>query len=117
MLPVSKRALICGVSGQDGAYLARLLLDKGYEVYGTSRDAQMNSFSNLTKLGIKEKVRLESMSLTDFRSVLQALAKTQPDEVYDLAGQTAVGLSFQQPVETLASVATGTLNLLEAIRF
>jgi len=114
---VSKRALICGVSGQDGAYLARLLLEKGYEVYGTSRDAQMNSFSSLSRLGIKDRVHLESMSLTDFRSVLQALAKTQPDEVYNLAGQSSVGLSFQQPVETLESIATGTLNLLEAIRF
>ena len=57
------------------------------------------------------------MSLTDFRSVLQVLTKIQPDEVYNLAGQSSVGLSFEQPVETLESIATGTLNLLEAIRF
>jgi GDPmannose 4,6-dehydratase len=68
-------------------------------------------------LGIKDQVKLESMSLTDFRSVLQVLTKIQPDEVYNLAGQTSVGLSFGQPVETLESIATGTLNLLEAIRF
>lgn len=112
-----KKALICGVSGQDGAYLAKLLLDQGYQVSGTSRDAQMSSFGNLARLGIREQVKLESMSLNDFRSVLQVLAKIQPDEVYNLAGQSSVGLSFEQPVETLESIATGTLNLLEAIRF
>jgi len=114
---MSKRALICGVSGQDGAYLAQLLLSKGYEVYGSSRDAQMSPFTNLVRLGIKQDVCLESVSLTDFRSVLQALMKVQPDEVYNLAGQSSVGLSFQQPVETHESIALGTLNLLEAIRF
>lgn len=112
-----KKALICGISGQDGAYLAKLLLDRGYFVCGTSRDAQMSSFGNLTRLGIRDSVKLESMSLNDFRSVLQVLAKIEPDEVYNLAGQTSVGLSFEQPVETLESIATGTLNLLEAIRF
>jgi len=112
-----KKALICGISGQDGAYLARLLLNKGYEVWGTSRDAQMSGFRNLSILGIKDKVTLVSMALTDFRSVLQVLTRCQPDEVYNLAGQSSVGLSFEQPVETLESIATGTLNLLEAIRF
>jgi GDPmannose 4,6-dehydratase len=114
---MAKKALICGISGQDGAYLAQLLLDEGYTVCGTSRDAGMSSFSNLTRLGIKERVKLESMALNDFRSVLQVLRKIQPDEVYNLAGQSSVGLSFEQPVETLESIATGTLNLLEAIRF
>lgn len=112
-----KRALICGISGQDGAYLAELLLKKGYFVCGTSRDAQMSEFRNLSRLGIRDSVKMESMSLNDFRSVLQVLTKIQPDEVYNLAGQTSVGLSFEQPVETLESIATGTLNLLEAIRF
>jgi len=112
-----RKALICGISGQDGAYLAQLLLNQGYTVCGTSRDAQMSSFRNLVYLGIKNQVKLESMSLTDFRSVLQVLTKIQPDEIYNLAGQTSVGLSFGQPVETLESIATGTLNLLEAIRF
>jgi GDPmannose 4,6-dehydratase len=112
-----KKALICGISGQDGAYLAQLLLNQGYTVTGTSRDAQVSSFRNLAYLGIKDQVKLESMSLTDFRSVLQILTKIQPDEIYNLAGQTSVGLSFEQPVETLESIATGTLNLLEAIRF
>ncbi|MDY7021640.1 MAG: GDP-mannose 4,6-dehydratase [Cyanobacteriota bacterium] len=112
-----KTALICGISGQDGAYLADLLLQKGYSVYGTSRDAQMSSFRNLSRLGIREKVKLESMILTDFRSVLQVLTKVKPYEIYNLAAQSSVGLSFNQPVETLESIATGTLNLLEAIRF
>ncbi len=112
-----KKALICGISGQDGAYLAQFLLNQGYTVCGTSRDAQISPFQNLVYLGIKDQIKLESMSLTDFRSVLQVLTKIQPDEIYNLAGQTSVGLSFGQPVETLESIATGTLNLLEAVRF
>ncbi len=112
-----KKALICGISGQDGAYLAKLLLEKGYIVCGTSRDAQVSSFRNLLRLGIREQVKFESLVPTDFRSVLQVISKIQPDEIYNLAGQTSVGLSFNQPVETLESIATGTLNFLEAIRF
>jgi GDPmannose 4,6-dehydratase len=112
-----KRALICGVGGQDGAYLARLLLDKGYTVIGTSRDAQTASFSALHRLGVRDRVQAVSMTLTDFRSVLQVIADARPDEVYNLAGQTSVGLSFQMPVETLESISVGTLNLLEALRF
>lgn len=112
-----KKALISGVSGQDGAYLARLLLEKGYEVHGTARDAQMSTFFNLKLLGIKDRITFHSMALNDFRSVLQVLTKVQPDEIYNLAGQSSVGLSFDQPVETLESISVGTLNLLEAIRF
>lgn len=112
-----KTALISGISGQDGSYLAKLLLEKGYNVCGTSRDAQISTFNNLSCLGIRDQVKLDSMSLNDFRSVLQILTKYKPDEIYNLAGQSSVGLSFQQPVETLESIATGTLNLLEAIRF
>ncbi len=111
------RALICGISGQDGAYLAQLFLKKGYEVAGTSRDAQVNPFSNLCRLGLRDQVRLESASPIDFRSILQVLRKVQPHEVYNLAGQSSVGLSFEQPVETFESIVTGTVNLLEAIRF
>lgn len=112
-----KKALICGISGQDGAYLAKLLLEKGYFVCGTSRDAQISSFRNLLRLGIRDQVTFESLVPTDFRSVLQVISKVEPDEIYNLAGQTSVGLSFEQPVETLESIATGTLNFLEAIRF
>lgn len=112
-----KRALICGISGQDGAYIAKLLLSKGYEVYGGSRDAQMSSFKNLIILNIIDDVRLISINLNDFRSVLQTIIKIKPDEIYNLAGQSSVGLSFEQPVETLESISIGTLNILESIRF
>ncbi len=112
-----KTALICGISGQDGAYLAQLLLRMGYQVCGTSRDAQVSSFRNLVRLGIHDQVKTCSMALNDFRSVLQVLNKVQPDEIYNLAGQTSVGLSFDLPVETMESITLGTLNLLEAIRF
>ena len=114
---INKKALICGISGQDGAYLADLLLKKGYDVYGTSRDAQMSSFANLVTLGLRDEVKVESMAVNDFRSVLQVVTNVHPDEIYNLAGQSSVSLSFQQPVETLESISVGTLNLLEAIRF
>jgi GDPmannose 4,6-dehydratase len=112
-----KKALIIGVSGQDGGYLAELLLRKGYRVYGGSRDAQITSFRNLKTLGIRGDMEVESVALNDFRSVLQVLNKIRPDEIYNLGGQSSVGLSFEQPVETFESVSLGTLNLLEAIRF
>ena len=111
------RALICGVTGQDGALLARLLLDKGYEVWGTSRDAETSPLGSLTALGIRERVRVVSMSLVDFRSVLQVVADARPQEIYNFSGQSSVGLSFAQPIETIESFSTGVLNLLEAIRF
>lgn len=112
-----KSALITGVSGQDGAYLAHLLLLKGYQVHGASRDVQSSTTANLLNLGVETAVHRLSINLNDFRSVLQGLSQVEPDEVYNLAGQSSVGLSFEQPVETLESIATGTLNLLEAIRF
>ncbi len=112
-----RTALICGVGGQDGAYLARLLLDKGYQVWGTSRDAQMATFNNLRALGVMEQVTLLSMAPNDFRSALSALTRSDPDEVFYLAGQSSVGLSFEQPTETLESISLGTLNLLEGMRF
>jgi len=111
------RALICGISGQDGTYLADLLLRKGYTVIGTSRDAQTSSFSSLSRFGLVDRVQLESMATYDFRSVLHLLRKVEPDEIYNLSGQSSVGLSFGQPVETLDSIITGTLNILESIRF
>jgi GDPmannose 4,6-dehydratase len=112
-----KKALICGISGQDGAYLTKLLLDKGYAVTGTSRDAGTHSFGGLEKLGVRDRVKLISMTLNDFRSVLQVLDREKPDEIYNLAGQSSPGLSFEQPIETFESIAVGVLNLLEAIRF
>lgn len=111
------RALICGVTGQDGALLARLLLDKGYEVWGTSRDAETSSFAGLTALAIRDRVNVVSMSPVDFRSVIQVVADARPQEIYNFSGQSSVGLSFAQPIETIESFSTGVLNLLEAIRF
>ena len=114
---MSKTALIFGISGQDGAYLSQLLLQKGYKVHGTSRDAEVNNFSSLLFLGIKDLIKLHSVSLTDFRSVLQVLEKVKPNEIYNLSGQSSVGLSFEQPHETLESIAVATINILESIRF
>jgi len=113
---VSKKALIIGIAGQDGSYLAKQLLAKGYEVIGSSRDVMASSFSNLNALGIHEKVKLISVSIKDFRSVFNAIQIFTPDEIYNLAGQTSVGLSFDQPVEAIESIAIGTLNILEVIR-
>ena len=111
--PPKRRALICGVAGQDGAYLARLLLDKGYEVFGSSRDATAANLSGLEAPGIRPQVRVVSMARNDFRSVLQTITRYAPDEVCNLAGQSPVGLRFEQPAEAIESISLGTLNLLE----
>jgi len=105
------RALVYGISGQDGAYLAKHLLDHGYEVWGASRDVASVRFDRLERVGVLNRVHLISASLGDFRSVLSSLAVANPDEVYNLAGQSSVSLSFEQPVETMESISTGTLNL------
>ena len=112
-----KRALIFGVSGQDGAYLSRLLLDRGYEVHGVSRDAESQSFRRLVTLGIRERVVTHSAAARDFRELLQLIGGIRPDEIYNLAGQSSVGLSFSQPVETMDSIAQATLVMLEVIRY
>lgn len=111
---MNKTALICGISGQDGTFLADLLLKKGYNVKGTSRDVQGTNFSNLERIKIKDKITLISMMPEDFRSVLVAFQKAKADEIYFLAGQTSVGLSFELPAETIQSITIGTLNVLEA---
>ena len=113
---MSKRALICGISGQDGTYLAKLLLDCGYEVWGSSRDAELNRFENLRHVGIADCVHLVSLNLRDTGSVIKLLRRIRPDEVFSLSGQSSVGLSFEQPVETIESIALATITLLEAIR-
>ena len=114
---VSKTALIAGITGQDGAYLAHHLLSQGYRVVGTSRDAQMADLSRLERLGIAADVELMSLAPNDFRSVLKVVSSAQPQEIYNLAGQTSVGLSFDQPVECMDSISVATLNLLEVIRY
>jgi GDPmannose 4,6-dehydratase len=110
------KALILGVTGQDGSYLARFLNTKGYEIVGTSRDATQLHDANLSRLGILGVIKTASVSTHDFRSVIQLLMRFQPDEIYHLAGQSSVGVSFEQPVETMESIAVSTLNMLEAIR-
>lgn len=111
------KVLIAGATGQDGAYLAAHLLALGHEVIGTTRDAGSADTGRLRALGIDGQLKLVSMLPSDYRSVLRALAQHRPDHIYFLAGQTSVGLSFDQPVEAIESIATGTLNVLEAIRF
>jgi len=111
-----KTALIFGISGQDGAYLAKLLLEKGYNVVGTSRDAEQASLTNLRELDVLQHIAVRSAVPFDFRSVVQVVKSADPCEIYNLAAQSSVGLSFDQPAETLQSMMNGTLNILEAIR-
>jgi GDPmannose 4,6-dehydratase len=113
---MSKTALIIGVSGQDGAYLSKLLLDKGYTVIGTSRDAELKSFSGLQSLGIQNKIELETLVPNDFRSMMQVISNHKPDEIYFLSGQSSVGLSFRLPFETMESIVVSLQNLLEVVR-
>jgi len=105
-----------GVTGPDGAYLARFLLDKGYDVYGTSRNIGLARTDGLRTLGIRDKVSLLSVSPVDFRSVSDAIERVAPHEIYNLSGQSSVALSFSQPAETLSSVTQATINFLEALR-
>ena len=111
------KALIVGVTGQDGAYLARHLLAQGHEVVGTTRDAASADRRRLQALGVERSVRVLSMLPADYRSVLHTMSQVRPEQVFFLAGQTSVGLSFDQPVEAIESIATGVLNVLESIRF
>ncbi|MCT0229478.1 GDP-mannose 4,6-dehydratase [Synechococcus sp. CS-1324] len=109
-------ALISGITGQTGAYLAHRLLQKGHKVVGGTRDASSSDRSRLKRLGVDGDLELLSLAPADFRSVIQCVRKVRPDQIYYLAGQTSVGLSFEQPFESIESIAVGTLNLLEAIR-
>ena len=113
---MSKIALICGVTGQDGALLAKLLLTKGYQVIGLSRAGLTHAYSNLKKAGVLEQVNIRHVSLLDKISVSELLSDVKPDEIYNLSGQSSVGLSFAEPVETFESHAIATMNLLEAVR-
>jgi GDPmannose 4,6-dehydratase len=113
---MSQRALICGISGQDGTYLAKLLLERGYEVWGSSRDIEVTPFHNARRFGIYDSLHMVSLNLRDVGSTIGLLQRIRPHEIYNLTGQSSVGLSFEQPVETIESIAVGTLNLLEAVR-
>ncbi len=109
-----KRALITGITGQDGSYLAELLLEKGYEVYGIMRRKSVVDYGNVWH--IKEKLHLIYADLTDLTSLVSALNTAQPDEVYNLAAQSFVGISWQQPAATAAIDALGVTNILDAVR-
>ncbi|MBJ4954735.1 GDP-mannose 4,6-dehydratase [Salmonella enterica subsp. enterica serovar Goldcoast] len=113
-----KRAIVTGITGQDGAYLAELLLSKGYEVYGTYRRSSSVNFWRIEELGISEHPNLELVEydLTDLSATIRLLEKAKPDEVYNLAAQSFVGVSFDQPHTTAEITGIGALNLLEGIR-
>ena len=112
------KALITGITGQDGAYLARLLLEKGYYVYGTYRRSSSVNFWRLAELGCLDHRNLELIEydLTDLGSAIYVVNKYRPDEIYNLAAQSFVGVSFEQPTSTTYATGIGCLNLLEAIR-
>jgi GDPmannose 4,6-dehydratase len=111
-------ALITGISGQDGAYLTELLLEKGYTVYGTYRRTSSVNFWRMEELGIQNhpNLHLVEFDLTDPGCIINLLQKVQPDEVYNLAAQSFVGVSFDQPATTAQITGVGALNLLEGIR-
>jgi GDPmannose 4,6-dehydratase len=111
-----KRALITGVTGQDGAYLSRFLLDRGYTVYGFDRRKSIATRDRLQFLGIADDVTMLDGDVLDQGSIVRALMSAEPDEVYNLAAQSFVGSSWQQPVLTTSVDGVGALNVLEAIR-
>lgn len=114
-----KKAVITGITGQDGAYLAKFLLDKGYKVYGTYRRSSTPNFWRLNELNVLENpnLELEEYDLTDLGSNIRLIQKTRPDEVYNLAAMSFVGISFDQPETAAQITGIGALHLLEAIRF
>jgi len=113
-----KKAIITGITGQDGAYLAELLLNKGYEVYGAYRRTSSVNFWRIEELGIEahENLHLIEYDLTDQANSIHMVSKIQPDEIYNLAAQSFVGVSFEQPLATAQITGLGCVHLLEAIR-
>ncbi|EZP54006.1 GDP-mannose 4,6-dehydratase [Delftia sp. RIT313] len=113
-----KRAIVTGITGQDGAYLAQLLLEKGYKVFGTFRRTSSVNFWRIEELGIQNhpNLNLVEYDLTDLSSNIRLLQATEASEVYNLAAQSFVGVSFEQPVTTAEITGLGAVNLLEAIR-
>jgi len=112
------RALITGVTGQDGAYLSQLLLDKGYEVYGMARRTSTGGFADgrLRWLGVVDRIKIVDGDLTDLSSMLRLVKEIEPDEVYNLGAQSFVGTSWHQPLLTAQVTALGVTNILEAVR-
>ena len=112
----NKIALITGINGQDGSYLAELLLEKGYKVVGTLKRNSVAENQTFRLDPVFREITLEYADLTDMASLVRVITKVMPDEVYNLAAQSHVGISFDQPVYTAAATGVGTLNLLEAVR-
>jgi len=113
---MTKKALITGITGQDGAYLSRFLLDKGYHVYGGYRRTSSPNFWRLEELNVKDNIELVEIDLLDSGNLIRALSEIEPDEVYNLAAQSFVAVSFEKPVLTGNVTGLGVTNLLEAIR-
>ncbi len=113
---MGKRALITGITGQDGAYLAKLLLDKGYAVWGGMRRTSNLNLGRLAFLGIEDKIRLIPLDLMEQTNILRVIEGIMPDEIYNLAAQSFVAVSFEQPVLTAEVTAVGVARLLDAIR-
>ncbi len=113
---MTKTALITGITGQDGAYLAQLLLSKGYKVYGGSRRSSHNNLWRLKELGISNQIEFVSFELNEFSNILRILEKNQLDEIYNLGAQSFVGASFDQPIYTGEVDGLGVIRILEAIR-
>jgi len=113
---MSKKALITGINGQDGSYLAEFLLEKGYEVWGVVKRNSVSETQSVRIDHIFEKLNLEYADLTDMASLVSVLQKVQPDEIYNLAAQSHVRVSFDQPLYTANATGLGTLNLLESVR-
>lgn len=113
---MSKKALIIGITGQDGAYLSRHLLEKGYKVYGALRKKIEFSPHKLKALGIDREIQYVPLEIIEFSNVLHAIQKNLPDEIYNLAVQSSVSLSFDQPMYTADVTAMGALRVLEAVR-
>jgi GDPmannose 4,6-dehydratase len=111
-----KKALITGITGQDGAYLSKLLLDKGYEVHGTFRRTSDLHLYRLKYLGIEEKIKYVPVELLEFTNIYKEIEKIQPDEIYNLGAQSFVALSFEEPIFTADVTGLGPLRILEAIR-
>ena len=113
---MSKVALITGINGQDGSYLAEFLLDKGYEVWGILKRNSVSENQSSRINHIRDKLNLHYADMTDLASLIRVISDSQPDEIYNLAAQSHVRISFDQPIYTANTVAIGTLNLLEAVR-
>ncbi|MBU8544283.1 MULTISPECIES: GDP-mannose 4,6-dehydratase [Roseomonadaceae] len=113
---MTKTALVTGITGQDGAYLARLLLSKGYRVVGTFRRSSSSNDGRLRELGIENQVGRVDLDLYELTNILRAIDSVKPDEIYNLAAQSFVGLSFEQPIYTAEIDALGPARLLEAVR-